>query len=141
MLIKFYLKVVRAMEETRLKEKVLKKDFCTTIQNYTYSKTGKRWNYEDAALGYDAFVASLKALLATYGKVMIEGYGYFEVISKKGKKVNNNLNVNTKHETKGNVICVPGFQTVVFRISDKFKEEIKSLDYKFVDNENDGGDD
>lgn len=128
------------MEETRLKEKVLKKDFCTTIQNYTYSKTGKRWNYEDAALGYDAFIASLKALLSAYGKVMIEGYGCFEVVYKKGKKVNNNLNVNTKHETNGNVIYTPGFQTVTFKISEKFKDEIKSLDYKFVNNEDDGGD-
>lgn len=126
------------MEETRLKEKVLKKDFCTTIQNYTYSVTGKRWNQEDASLAYDAFLESLKALLSRYGKVVFESFGSFEVVYRKGKRVHNNLGLKTKHEVDGNVINIPGYQTLYFSMAENFKNEIKNLDYKFIDSEEDG---
>lgn len=123
------------MEETRLREKVTKKDFCATIQNYTYSVTGKRWNQEDASLAYDAFVNSLKALTAAYGKVVIEGLGNFEVVFRNGKKVCNNFGVSTKHETDGNMISVPGCQIVRFNVAEVFKKEIKNLNHKFIDSE------
>lgn len=127
------------MEETRLKERVLKRDFCTTMQNYTYSRTGKRWNQEDASLGYDAFVASLKALVSTYGKVVIEGCGTFEIIFRNGKKIKNNFGVATKYDTDGDMINAPSYQAISFKVSEIFKNEIKNLDYKFIDSEDENG--
>lgn len=123
------------MEETRLKENVHKRDFCITMQNYTYSITGKKWNYEDASLGYDAFLASFKALLTTYGRIVLDGVGNFEVVLKNPKKIHNNFNVATKHEIEEGVITVPAHQTIKFNMSKLLKNAIKDLDYKFIDQE------
>lgn len=119
-------------EETKVKETVTKEVFAGTMQNYT-GTVSKRWNKEDASLGYDAWVASFKGLLLTYGKIVIRGIGVFEIKYKDKTRVKNNFK-----RGDGDWCEVEGRQYISFSPSDVFKEEIKSLEYKFI--EEDGGD-
>lgn len=111
-----------------MKEKVTKKIIVGTMQNYTGVCTGKRWNRDDASAGYEAFIASVKGLLLTYGKVVINGFGTFEVKFRKGYKVKNNFEDNGSE-----YYDVGERQYVVFTPSDVFSDAVKNLNYKFED--------
>lgn len=112
------------MEETKNKEKVLKPDFCATMQNYTYSVTGKRWNLDDTKLAYEAFIASLKALLLAYGKVQFIDFGIFEIVTRNPKKM---LKFGKEE------IVTPERSVLRFKVSDTYKEKVRNIPYKFTD--------
>ena len=118
-------------EETKLKEKVTKKVIVGTMQNYTGASTGKRWNQDDASMGYDAFVASLKGLILTYGKVVIKGLGTFDIRQKKGRRIKNNF----KPQNGTEYYEIEDCQYVVFIPSPYFSDEIKELNYVFEEGE------
>ena len=122
-------------KETKTKEKVTKKIMVGSMQNYTGVYTGKRWNYEDSRVAYEAFVASLKGLLLTYGKVVIPGLGVFEVRRRKERVYINNLGNGETEYT------IPETQRLVFITSDVFKKELDDLEYILIDDneEYDGG--
>lgn len=122
-------------KETKTKEKVTKKIMVGSMQNYTGVYTGKRWNYEDSRIAYEAFVASLKGLLLTYGKVVIPGLGVFEVRRRKERVYINNLGNGETEYT------IPETQRLGFITSDVFKKELDDLEYILIDDneEYDGG--
>lgn len=122
-------------KETKTKEKVTKKIMVGSMQNYTGVYTGKRWSYEDSRVAYEAFVASLKGLLLTYGKVVIPGLGVFEVRRRKERVYVNNLGNGETEYT------IPETQRLGFITSDVFKKELDDLEYILIDDneEYDGG--
>lgn len=115
------------MKETKVKETVTKSVIVGTMQNYTGAVSGKRWNKEDAGVAYDSFIASLKGLLLTYGKVVVPGVGTFEIKIRKGKKVPNNLGIGD-----GEWCYSKDKQFLSFTSSESIDETICNLDYIFI---------
>lgn len=114
-------------DETRKKEKVSKRIFVGTMQNYTQVVSKKRWNYDDAKLGYDAFIESFKGLLLHYGYIQIPGVGTFEIQLRPEHVQLNNFKSAEQKE-----YLVPDRQFAKFTPSKVLKEEVKKLPYKFV---------
>lgn len=115
------------MEETKVKESVTKKVIVGTMQNYTGAIAGKRWNKEDTTIAYDAFLASLKALILTYGKVILPGIGTFEVKIRKGKRSPNNFGIGNDKwcysQDKQFVYC---------QVSERLNDAAEDLPYTFI---------
>lgn len=117
------------MEETKIKETVNKRVIVGSIQNYTGAVSGKRWNKEDSTIAYDSFMASLKGLILTYGKVVLPGIGTFEIKIRKGKKVPNNLRLGEEGQEW---FYSKDKQFLSFTASEVLDETIKNLNYTFI---------
>lgn len=130
------------MEETKIKETVNKRVIVGSMQNYTGAVSGKRWNREDSTIAYDSFMASLKGLILTYGKVVLPGIGTFEIKIRKGKRVPNNLKLGEEGQEW---FYSKDKQFLSFTVSEVLDETIKNLNYTFISdsqtntNEENGG--